>query len=202
MLLLSTEQSPAKKVRVIKPLTMCSQCYRPYNVHQGSSLGHQFTAKFVGGVVNYSKELGKDFPFCFFEIDTTDESVHQTVLDTYAKYNVDVISHRIGKGYHYFGNVLSRELWKDWYAVLKPLNIAYPPLTLRITRKFDDEVFEKPIYHEAQNVVPNWSKSIMHFLNKEKEWKNSTDIRKAIYACGIPKYFKETVYPIVLKETQ
>lgn len=196
MLLLIEE----KKVHEIKPMAMCSQCYRPYKEHQDADLGHQFTLKFVGGVVNYNKELGKDFPFCFFEIDTIAENTHQFVLESYKKYNVDVISQRIGKGYHYFGGVLSREIWKDWYASIKELNIDYPPLTLRITRKFDDEVFEKPLYHEAQSVVPNWSKAVMHFLNKEKDFKNDSNIRKAIYACGIPKYFKETVYPIILKE--
>lgn len=189
-----------KKIRIIKPMTMCSQCLRPYKEHQESQLGHQFTPKFVGGVVNIDPRVGGNHPHTFFELDTRDKTIHEKVIKIYEKYNLDLVYHIIGKGAHFFGGMLDRQIWIEWYSELKPLNVAFPPLTLRVTRKFDDEIFEKPIYYEAQEVLPNWSRALMHFLNKEKDWKNSTDIRKAIYACGIPKYFKETVYPIILKE--
>jgi len=188
-----------KKVREIKPMSMCSQCYRPYKEHQNAELGHQFTLKFVGGIVNIDPRIGGNHPYTFFEVDTKDKEIHEKVISIYKKYNLDLVLHVIGKGAHFFGASVDRQIWIEWYSELKELNPLYPPLTLRLTRKYDDEIFEKPIYYEAQSVTPNWSKALMHFLNKEKDWKNDTNIRKAIYACGLQKYFKETVYPIILK---
>lgn len=191
---------PEKKVHEIKPMAMCSQCFRPYKEHIGADLGHQFTLKFVGGVVNIDPRIGGNHPYTFFEVDTRDKTIHEKVIEVYKKYNLDLVYHSIGKGAHFFGGNVDRQIWIEWYSELKSLNVEYPPLTLRITRKFDDEIFEKPVYYEAQSVITNWSKSLMHFLNKEKDFKNDTNIRKAIYACGLQKYFKETVYPIILKE--
>lgn len=157
--------------------------------------------KWVAGVVNTPQDgTGKDFPFTFFEIDTDEPNVDQQVLNVYKRFNLDVVSQRIGKGYHYFGNQIDRAIWREWYAELKNLNPLYPPLTLRITKKFIDEVFEKPVYHEAQNVIPNWAKALMHFLNKEIRGQNDTNLYKATQACSLQKYFRVVVYKVNLQQ--
>lgn len=152
--------------------------------------------RFVAGVVNIDTRLGKDHPYSFFEIDTIDENIHQRVLENYMKFNLDVVSQRIGKGYHYFGNITDRQVWKEWYFGIRDINLKWPPLTLRITRKFYDEIFERPVYHEAQNRPPNWARALMHFLSKEHMRMNSTDLHKAMKSCSLPEYFKVVVYPL------
>lgn len=150
----------------------------------------------VGGAVNINQQLGRDFPHTFFEIDTADKTIHEVVLTVYKKHNLDVISQRVGKGYHYFGGHADRQLWKEWYSDLKHFNPLYPPLTLRITKKFIDEVWERPVFHEAKEVVPNWSKAVMSFLNKSIGGTNNVNIHKAMNHAGLPKYFRCVVYPV------
>jgi hypothetical protein len=150
---------------------------------------------FVGGVVNINIETN-NFPYAFFEIDTTEQSMHEKVLDTYKKFSIDVVSHRVGKGYHYFGNYIDRQIWTDWYAELKKFNPKYPPLTLRITKKYKEELFERPVYHEVMYKPLNWARSLMHFLNKEMKGENSTNIWSAMRDVGLPNYFKCVVYPL------
>jgi hypothetical protein len=155
--------------------------------------------KFVAGVVNVEPDSSRDFMYAFYEIDTTDTKIHEFVLSIYTKHNIDVVSHHCGKGWHYFGAKIDRMLWREWYAELKHLNVKYPPLTLRITKKFQGEVWERPIYHEAQLVTPNWSKALMFFLNKEQSDDNPVNLWKAMRRCGLEKYFKCVVYPIIPK---
>jgi hypothetical protein len=153
----------------------------------------------VGGVVNVNV-VNINEPYTFFEIDTTDEKIRDAVLGIYKKYNLDVIEHRIGKGYHFFGGHVDRSIWREWYSELKPLNPKYPPLTLRVTKKFEGEIFERPVYHEAQNIVPHWSKAVMHFLNKTIRNENDNYIKEAMRVCGLHKYFKCVVYNIAERQ--
>lgn len=154
---------------------------------------------FVAGVVNIDPKVSGNHPHAFFEIDTTDTSVRDYVLSIYHKYNLDVVEHRIGKGWHFFGNKVDRQIWIEWYSELKKLNPSYPPLTLRISKKFAGEVFERPIYHEAQESVPNWSRALMSFMNKVIRDQNSDNLWVAVNNAGLPKYFKCVVYPVEVK---
>ncbi len=155
--------------------------------------------RWVGGIVKISPEKGKEFPYTFFEIDTTDQKIHEFVLEQYKKFNLDVISHRIGKGYHYFGAMIDIDTWRKWYKDLKPLNPDFPTLTLRVTRKSGREVWERPVYVMARDKPENWARALMHFLNKEQNYQNSTDIHHAMNHCGLPKYFKCVVYDVEVK---
>lgn len=152
--------------------------------------------RWVAGIVNIAPDVGKDHPYAFFEIDTVDEKTHQFVLDRYKKYNLDCVSHRIGKGYHYFGGQVDLQIKNEWYSELRHLNVRYPPLTLRVTKKFKDEIYERPMYHEAQNVVPNWSKALMFFMNKVIRNQISTDLWAALDSVGMRRYFRCTVYKV------
>lgn len=156
-------------------------------------MSQEFKRKWVAGVVRIDPVRGNNFPFTWFEIDTTDEKTRDFVLSIYKKYNLDVIEQRLGKGFHFFGSQCDLTVWRDWYAELKHINEQYPPLTLRITKKFPNEVFERPIYHEAKG-LENWARSLMHFLNKEKKGQNSSNLWKAIDSCGLQKWFKCVVY--------
>jgi len=162
-------------------------------------MSEQLFKKWVAGVVNQEPRLGPNFPYTFFEIDTKEQKVHDYVLSVYKKYNLDVIEHVIGKGTHFFGSTTDRQIWREWYSELKSINEKYPPLTLRITKKFSNELFERPIYHEAQSKPLDWSRSLMHFLNKEIKGKNRSDLHFSMNDCGLPKYFKTVVYPVEVK---
>src|SRR5689334_2058579 len=89
----------------------------------------------VAGVVNVipglSKEEARLQRYAFFEIDTTDENVFNFVLESYKKHDINLISQRIGQGYHFFGDLMPIESWKEWYLEVRELNKQYPPLTLR-----------------------------------------------------------------------
>lgn len=167
------------------------------NVHDPVPPEAKITAKrFVGGIVRINPMTGKDFPYTFFELDTTDPIQHQTVLNQYEKFNIDLVYQRVGKGYHYFGGMVDVQVWREWYKDLKPLNPDFPTLTLRITRKFGTEIWEKPVYVEAQSRPLNWAKALMHFLSNEKHFANSSNIHSAMNHCGLPKYFKCVVYDV------
>lgn len=155
--------------------------------------------KWVAGIVNISPHFGKDHPYTFFEIDTIEKCVYESVLENYKKFNLDVVSQRIGKGFHFFGANADRQVWKEWYFGIKDFNYKWPPLTLRITKKKEDEIFERPIYHEAQSKPLDWSRSLMHFMNKVIRNENSTDLHQAMSDCGLDKYYKCVVYKVELK---
>lgn len=155
--------------------------------------------RWVGGIVKISPEKGKDYPYTFFELDTTDPVLHNFVLNQYRLFCINVVFQRVGKGYHYFGDMTHIETWRKWYKDLKPLNPDFPTLTLRVTRKSGKEVWERPIYMESVHIAanpPNWARALMHFLNKEQSYTNSTDIHTAMKHCGLPKYFKCVVYDV------
>lgn len=156
--------------------------------------------KWVCGVVNISPIVGKEYPYTFFEIDNTDTESYNLVVNTYLKYNIDMFEHRCGAGYHFFGSPLNRDIWKKWYSEIKHLNPKWPPLTLRISRKFPDEVFERPVYHQVNQPPPNWAKATMHFLNKEMKGQNSSNLHESMKDCGLEKYFKCVVYKITLEK--
>lgn len=159
----------------------------------------QTVKTFVAGVVNIDPRVSGNHPHCFFEIDTTDTKVRDYVLSVYKKYNLDVVEQRLGQGFHFLGNKTDRQIWIEWYSELKKINPKYPPLTLRISKKFDTEVYERPIYHEAQEVVPNWSRALMSFMNKVIKGTARDNLWAALNQAGCPKYFKCVVYNVEVK---
>ena len=158
----------------------------------------------VAGVVNRDPTIPKGIEnadrYTFFEIDTPDIKTHEFVLQTYQKFGIDVCSIRCGQGYHYFGDKVSIIIWREWYAILKPLNDKYPPLTLRITKKRDNEIWEKSVYHQNKNPMPNWAKAVMHFLNKEYRHENDNYIKTSMQRCGLHKYWKCVTYQVEVKQ--
>lgn len=152
--------------------------------------------RWVGGIVKISPELGKEYPYAFFELDTTDQVQHDFVLNQYRKFHISVVMQRVGKGYHYFGQPVHIDTWRQWYKDLKPLNPDFPTLTLRVTRKSGHETWERPEYIGMGTNPSDWSRALMHFLNKEQKFQNSTDIHSAMNHCGLPKYFKCVVYDV------
>jgi len=152
---------------------------------------------FCAGIVNIGP-LGKDFPYAFFEIDIIDQKIHDFVISVYQKYNLNCISHRVGKGWHFFGDTVERTIWVDWKNELQHLNPKYPPLTLRISKKPMDVTFERPVWYGDKNAIPNWAKATMHYLNKEIKGENHTDLWQSMYNCNLETYFKLTVYPVFI----
>jgi hypothetical protein len=158
--------------------------------------------KFVAGIVdvdpNMTREQNRETPYAFWEIDTTDEKAHQQVLDVYKKFEIDMCSQRVGKGFHYFGEKVPRAIWKEWHEELINLvgNKKFPALTLRITRKFAEEVFERPVYHQVRDPPQDHHRALMHFIVKEMKNQNSTYLERAAHDCGLDKYYKVVPYPL------
>lgn len=163
-------------------------------------MSQELKPKFVAGIVDVDpsldKEKARDNPYAFWEIDTTDEAVRKLIIITYEKYKIDFIEHRIGKGYHYFGDKVSRETWRDWHQEIKHTNPKFPALTLRISKKYQDEVFERPAYYRVKYDPSNWARALMFYLSKEIRGENSTNLHKAMEACSLQKYFTTVVYPL------
>ena len=135
--------------------------------------------------------------YTFFEIDTADKETHEFVMQTYATYKINVIVHRLNHGYHYFGDRVPIQTWREWYELLKPLNKDYPPLTLRVTRKRDNELWCKPEYVQNNDQdKANWVKAVLYFLNRELRFENTSTLWNSVKRCGLEKYFKVVVYPV------
>ena len=161
----------------------------------------------VAGVVNRDPEQPRGNPslprYTFFEIDTTDINIHNAVLFVYQKFNINVCSHRIGQGYHYFGDKVPMTIWREWYKLLEPFNKDFPPLTLRISKKKDSEVFDKPIWHNFNPQFtdrPNWAKAILYYLYKVVRDENPDNLKLSMAKCGLHKYWKCVTYKVEIKK--
>ena len=169
---------------------------------EDKKLSQTLKPKFVSGVVitdpNLSKEQARENPYAFWEIDTLDERQHNLVLQTYKKHQIDVVSQVIGKGKHYFGDKVTRERWKLLHDELVSLvgNDKFPALTLRISKKYDSELYERPIYHQNKYPPANWARALMHYMNKTIKGETSTNLNQAMKDCGLPRYFICVVYPL------
>lgn len=144
---------------------------------------------FVGGIYNWPATCTKEervkgnyerHNWC--DIDTTDPSYLEGVLKVFAKYKVDCFSQRVGKGYHVFGDIVPYELWKKiWFEIKPYADPRWAPHTLRITKKRDNELFERPIYHRNATEPRDWARATMSFLCKVIREENSTNLMSAIF---------------------
>ena len=123
----------------------------------------------VGGIVAKDVKEEPRTPaiarHALFEIDTIDPKVHEFILSVYKNCGISVLVHPCGAGYHYFGEVVAIELWREWYKALKPLNPTWPPQTLRITRKRQDERWGTTEFFKYSDNEPIWIKSLVKFLD-------------------------------------
>jgi hypothetical protein len=134
------------------------------------------------------------------DIDTDNVENYNAVLAVFKKYQVDVISQRVGRGWHMFGDLVEYDLWKQIWIEIKPYaDPLWSPHTLRVTKKRKDELWSRPIYHKHKNDPQNWAKSIMAFLCKTLRDENSSNIWTAMHSVGLHKYFQVTVYGVELK---
>ena len=163
--------------------------------------------KWVGGITvmqsSQTREERAKNPeydrYLFYDNDSTDIKFHFYVLHVYKKYGVDVVSQRIGQGYHYFGGLVKYQIYKQWWDELRKYNPKWPPHDIRITKKYDSEVFERPEYIRNSQDPEPWARALMFFLNKEIRHENSTYHKKAMASCGLDKYFVTVTYTICRK---
>ena len=101
-----------------------------------------------------------------FEIDTVDPKIHEFVLSIYKNCGISVLVHPCGSGYHYFGEVVAIELWREWYKAVKPLNPEWPPQTLRVTRKWKDERWGETKFYQYGSSKAGWVKPLADFIEK------------------------------------
>lgn len=165
-------------------------------------MSQELRLKFVAGVVDVDPRLSKEEnrlnPYAFWEIDTIDQETNKIVIQTYEKYGIDFVEHRIGKGWHYFGEKIPIEKWKYWHEEVVKLvgNKEFPALTIRITRKYHNEVFERPVYHQVNSPPRDHHRALMHFLNKEMKYENNWNLKKSMENTSLQKYYKVVVYPL------
>jgi len=160
-----------------------------------------------GGIYNWNVKTNKEerkkggygrHNWC--DIDTTNIENYNAVLQVFKNYNVDVISQKLGKGWHFFGDFVDYETWRQIWSEIKPYaDPLWAPHTLRITKKRPEEIWERPIYHKHKNDPQNWAKSIMAFLCKTLRNENPSNIWAATHSVGLHKYFQVTVYGVELK---
>lgn len=162
----------------------------------------------VGGIYNWEATSTKEvrvkgvYPrhnWC--DIDILEQNRFDSVLKVFEKYQVDVISQRLGKGWHFMGDLVPFEQWLTIWKEIKPYaDPLWAPHTIRVTKKRPDEVFERPIYHKFKNDPQNWARALMSLLCKSIRNENSTNIKSAMHQVGLDKYFQCVVYPIEIKK--
>ena len=167
-------------------------------------MSQQIRKVWVCGIYNWSASTTKEvrmtqeYPrFNWCDIDTTNIDNYNAVLNVFKKYNTNCVSQRCGKGWHFFGDLVSYEIWQRIWDEIRPYaDPKWAPHTMRVSKKRIDEVWERPIYHKHKSDPPNWARSLMHFLCKALRNENSTDLWVAMRKVGLDKHFQVTVYPI------
>jgi len=162
---------------------------------------------FVGGIYNWNvlttKEMrvkGDHPRHNWADIDILDQNRYDSVIRVFETYNTNVISHRLGKGWHMMADMVPYELWLKIWTEIKPYcDPKWAPHTIRLTKKRDDEVFERPVYHRFSSDPQPWAKAVMSFICKAIRDENSDNIKKAMHHAGIDKYFQIAVYPVEIK---
>ncbi|MDE1767361.1 MAG: hypothetical protein KGI27_13975, partial [Thaumarchaeota archaeon] len=78
---------------------------------------------------------------CFFEIDGYNASELFEVIGQYYKFELDVLVHRTGKGFHFLSPTLvDLKTWKEFHEPLKHINSECPMTCIRIEpNKWDNE---------------------------------------------------------------
>lgn len=159
---------------------------------------------FVCGVYNWPANITKeerrtfDYPrhnWC--DIDTTDQLNYDSVLAVFKKYEIDCVSQRCGKGWHFWGDLVEYSSWQKIWDEIRPFaDQKWAPHTLRISKKKPTEIWERPIYHQHKSPPPKWARALMSFLCKALRNENSTNLYQAMHQVGLDKYFQCICYPI------
>lgn len=170
-------------------------------------MSEQVQKVFVGGIYNWNVLTTKEvrvkgnYPrhnWC--DIDILENERYESVLRVFEKYQTSVISQRLGKGWHFMGDLVPFELWLKIWTEIKPYaDPLWAPHTIRLTKKRVDEIFERPVYHGFSGEPKPWAKSVMSLICKAIRDENSDNIKTAMKSCGIHKYFQIAVYPVEIK---
>ena len=162
----------------------------------------------VAGIYNWPASITKEerqtnknydrYNWC--DIDTTDIKYYESVIKVFQDNKISCIGQRCGKGYHVFGDLVPFDLWlKIWDEIRPFTDPRWAPHTIRISKKRENEVWERPIFYDNDSLDRKlWMKAVMYFLSRnvltdyEQLW-------KIMHNCGIHKYFQGTVYKVELK---
>lgn len=161
----------------------------------------------VGGIYNWEAKTTKEirrkheYPrhnWC--DIDTSNIENYNRVLEVFKNFNVNCVSQRCGRGWHFFGDLVELQTWQKIWDEIRPFaDQHWAPHTLRVVKKYSNELFELPIYHKHESNPPKWSKALMSFLCKSIRNENSENIWASMHHVGLDKYFQCTVYQVELK---
>lgn len=71
--------------------------------------------------------------YLFFELDIKDKQTFDYVISVYQSNGLSVYWRESGKGYHFISlDPLPVDKWKLLVSILRPYNLNYPPITIRI----------------------------------------------------------------------
>src|SRR6185312_455475 len=162
----------------------------------------------VCGIYNWPVSITKEeriknpeYPrYNWVDIDTTDIEYYNNTLAIFKKYGVSCIGMRCGKGYHVLGDEVSYDLWRKIWFEIKPFaDPKWAPHTIRISKKRNEEVWERPVYYNNGREIQPWMKAVMSFICKAMRGENSTNLYNAMHHSGLDKYFQCIVYKVELK---
>lgn len=78
-------------------------------------------------------KIETDWRYLFWEIDTKDKDVLDIVLKVYNDLDLPIYVHESMRGYHFLSvKPIMNDVFLDAISKLRPTNLDYPPLTLRI----------------------------------------------------------------------
>lgn len=104
-------------------------------------------------------EKNRNIRFAFFEIDETTPDLVDTIDCVYEQFNLDVLKHRTGKGYHWLSPTeISADMRLTFRAVLSNINPECPMTTMRI----------EPNKHLAESTLWYLSDSAQYEENKPR----------------------------------
>lgn len=163
---------------------------------------------FVAGIYNWPVSVSreeriknKEYPrYNWCDIDTTNIENYTNVLAIFKKYSVSCIGMRCGRGFHFFGDEVPYILWRQIWFEIKPFaDPRWAPHTIRISKKRENEIWERPIYYGNGRSIQPWMKAVMSFLCKAVRNENSNILYSAMHQVGLDKYFQCVVYKVELK---
>jgi len=106
-----------------------------------------------------------DYKYLYWEVDTHDNTIFETVIDVYRFLQLPVYIHKTMQGFHFICvKPIEKERWQFAIQQLRHTNDKYPPITLRIKpnkyvneeKIFNDGFIMSEKYHADTKQLRDW----------------------------------------------
>ena len=163
----------------------------------------------VAGVYNWKNDMTKqdriDNPeydrYLWLDIDQLQPYRLEAVLKILEDNKISCIVQRVGRGWHIFADLVNFTTLKHIRTLTKDYVDPRAGTCLRITRKSEYEVWQKPVWYNFGNYSdrPNWVKAISYFLCREQRHETESYLKIAVQKCGLNKYWQPAYYPVEVR---